>query len=166
LACAGGAFLLAAGCGHAPPSPDDPATVTRRLDDLERRVAELEDAKPPAARDTDRAADEGGEPATQAGREPEGGRLPAHGGPGRAKGMLEAEQIVVTIDGEGLRLEGRAISRDELRAVLRKRVRKNDEVSFLLRSTSDVPDATVAELVDLARAMGIRRFALATIPSD
>jgi hypothetical protein len=33
-------------------------------------------------------------------------------------------------------------------------------------STSDVPDATVAELVDLARAMGIRRFALATIPSD
>lgn len=73
-------------------------------------------------------------------------------------------QIAITKDGK-VSVEGRSVDEAKLRAVLQQRVTADADVQVIFAADKATPYGRVVALVDLAKSVGVRRFAI-TVDSN
>jgi biopolymer transport protein TolR len=82
-------------------------------------------------------------------------------------GEASQSPLAVTLDAKGaLYLDGAPVSRDELRARISERRRREPETRAVIAADGSIAHRAVVSVVDLLRSEGITQFAINVDPGD
>jgi biopolymer transport protein ExbD len=78
-----------------------------------------------------------------------------------------SESAAVTIKADGtVAIDKQAVSRDQVRNILKDRLAKNPELLVLINADEQVEHGIVVEIMDAARQAGVVKMAIAIKPKD
>jgi biopolymer transport protein ExbD len=78
-----------------------------------------------------------------------------------------SESAAVTIKADGtVAIDKQAVSRDQVRDILKDRLAKNPELLVLINADEQVEHGIVVEIMDAARQAGVVKMAIAIKPKD
>jgi biopolymer transport protein ExbD len=150
--------LACAGCGDDEKT-QDVAAVRAELERVQSRVKSLQ-------RELERA------------QQPDPAKLGAPTGPTQLGQTVQLElarakmddhigkSALVSVLPDGIDLDGSRVTLEELEFGLKKARAADPEASLIVSAAPDVPYERVIEVMDLAKEVGITRFAIATRPHE